>query len=287
MTRIAFLGLGAMGSRMATRLIEGGHELSVWNRSPSAAEPLAALGARVAPSPCVAAEGAEMVISMVRDDAASHSVWLDPENGALLAMEPRAIAVESSTVSIATVDRLARACLDRGIVLLDAPVAGSRPQAQAGQLVFLVGGPSEALERASTVFSMLGGSIRHAGESGHGMRVKLAVNAMLAAQAAMLAEIAGGFVRGGIDLKTGLDALAATAVASPAIQGMSASMQAGNFAPLFPVELAEKDLAYALSASAADGCQAPLAEALHAIFQRALQAGLGGEHLTTLFKLYR
>ena len=113
MSNIAFLGLGAMGSRMAAHLIKAGHKLTVWNRTPKAAEALLAAGATWAKTPAEAARGADFVIAMVRDDAASRSVWCDPATGALAAMQPGAIAIESSTLSVCwmrELGRLAQAC---------------------------------------------------------------------------------------------------------------------------------------------------------------------------------
>ena len=99
MSKVAFLGLGAMGSRMAANLMKAGHMVTVWNRSPAAAEALVASGARRASSPKEAAEGGDFVFAMVRDDNASQNVWLDSTNGALAGMHPGAVAIESSTLT--------------------------------------------------------------------------------------------------------------------------------------------------------------------------------------------
>ena len=131
MNKIAFLGLGAMGLRMAANLVNAGHSVTVWNRDPAKAAPRAALGAGIAGTPKAAAGGAEIVIAMVRDDEASRRVWLDPETGALGWLGRHAIAVESSTLSVGWVKALAAAAGERGISFLDAPVVGSRPQAEA------------------------------------------------------------------------------------------------------------------------------------------------------------
>jgi 3-hydroxyisobutyrate dehydrogenase len=129
MAKIAFLGLGAMGARMASHLIAAGHELIVWNRNAAKATALVQKGARSASSPRQAAQGAEIVFAMLRDDAASRHVWLDKEDGALTAMTSQAMAIECSTLGLDWVRELARHCQAREIAFLDAPVSGSRPQA--------------------------------------------------------------------------------------------------------------------------------------------------------------
>ena len=145
MSKVAFLGLGAMGSRMAANLLKAGHAVTVWNRSPAAAEALVASGARKASSPMAAAESADFVFAMVCDDDASQNVWLDSTNGALAGMHPGAVAIESSTLTPEWIRELSEHFRAKGISLLDAPVSGSRPQAEAAQLVYLIGGDAKAL----------------------------------------------------------------------------------------------------------------------------------------------
>src|SRR5919198_651892 len=134
MTDIAFLGLGAMGSRMAANVVKAGHRVTVWNRSPKACDPLIAAGAKAAVSPRAAATGAEFVIAMLRDDEASQRVWLDAQDGALAGMRKGAVAIESSTVTPDWSRALGRHVSESGVGYLEAPVAGTLPQAQAGQL---------------------------------------------------------------------------------------------------------------------------------------------------------
>lgn len=287
MMNIAFLGLGAMGARMAANLLRAELRVTVWNRTAVAAEPLAVLGASTAATPAQAAAGAEIVFSMVRDDAAAHRVWLAPEEGALAAMSPGAVGVECSTLSLGCVTELARRCGARNIELLDAPVAGSRPQAEAAQLVFLAGGEAAALERARPALLAMGSAIHHVGAVGHGMAVKLAVNAMLAAQAAALAELTGLVERLGVDRGRALEALNGTAVASPALKGLAASIVSENFAPLFPIELAAKDCLYGLAAGEGVAAATPLLAATQTIMQTAVAAGFAADHLSAVAKLYR
>lgn len=287
MAEIAVLGQGAMGSRMARRLLAAGHAVTVWNRTAATCAPLKAAGARVADTPRAAVAGAAFVIAMLRDDAASQAVWLDPDQGALAGMAPGAVGIESSTLTVAFVRDLAARFAATGRRFLDAPVAGSRPQAEAGQLIYLVGGDAAVLAEADPVLRSMGGAVHHAGAAGDGAALKLAVNTLLGVQVAAMAEIIGLFARSGLDPARAVDILAATPVCSPAAKAAAASMLAGAFAPLFPVELAEKDFGYVLAAAAAAGTAMPVAETARAVLAAAIARGFGPDHLTGIVRLYR
>ena len=148
MSKVAFLGLGAMGSRMAANLLKAGHELTVWNLRPEAANKLAAAGAKAVTTPREAAEGNDFIMAMVSNDEASQQVWLDATHGALAGMKPGAVAIESSTLTPEWIRELGNAMSKSGIDLLEAPVSGSTPHAENAQLVFLVGGDVQTLKHA-------------------------------------------------------------------------------------------------------------------------------------------
>lgn len=283
MTTIAFLGLGAMGSRMASRLLDAGHDVTVWNRDPARAEVLAARGATMAATPRAAAQGAEVVFAMVRDDAASRAVWLDPQTGALDAMAPGAVAVECSTLTVAHVQALAAAAHGRRLGFVDAPVAGSRPQAEAGQLIFLTGADPEMVEAVRPLLATMGAAVLEAGPAGAGSALKLAVNALLGIQVAALGELMAMLQACGIEAARAADLLGQTPVTSPAAKGAMASMVAGAWAANFPVELVAKDFA---NLSATAGRPLPVSDAAAGVYARALAQGLGGEQLTAVRKLY-
>jgi 3-hydroxyisobutyrate dehydrogenase-like beta-hydroxyacid dehydrogenase len=271
------LGLGAMGARMAANLVAAGYEVVVWNRSPQWVE-----GARTAPSPRAAAEGAGVVIAMVRDDAASARVWLDPEDGALAGMGTEAVGVECSTVSPDHVRALHAAAARRGVAFLDAPVAGSRPQAEARALIFMAGGDEAVLARAEPVLLAMGAAVHRAGGPGAGAVVKLMVNTMLATQLATLGELIGLAIAQGVDPAQALDILGATPVASPAAKGAGAAMLARAFAPAFPIALVAKDLGLALAAAR----DLPMTTAAAAVYSTAIAAGRGGDNITGVVQAY-
>jgi 3-hydroxyisobutyrate dehydrogenase len=284
-TRIAVLGLGAMGSRMAANLLKAGHEVTVWNRTPSAAAALVAAGAKQAPTPREAAAGASFVIAMVRDDEASRTVWIEPATGALGGMARGAIAIESSTLSPIWVRELGEAAAANGVVLVEAPVSGSRPQAEAGQLVYLVGGDEAALMQAEPVLKAMGSAIHHVGPLGSGALVKLSTNALLGVQVTVLAELIGLLNRSGADAGAALRAIAGTAAWSPVANYLSSSMLAANFAPQFPVELIEKDFGYTVEAAGSPEA-VPTIAAARSVFQRAIESGFGADNMTGVVRLF-
>ncbi|MDJ0945950.1 MAG: NAD(P)-dependent oxidoreductase [Kiloniellales bacterium] len=286
MTRIAVLGLGAMGSRMAARLLAAGHEVSVYNRSPERGAPLEARGARRAATPREAASGAAVVIAMLRDDAASRTVWLDPETGALGGLGAGALAIESSTLTPGWVRDLAPAVAGTGARFLEAPVAGSRPQAEAGQLIYFLGGEAEAVAAARPVLEALGGAQHHVGPAGAAAVVKLAVNALFGIQVAAVAEILGLFRKAGLDAAAAAAVLGETPVLSPAAKGAAGLMLAGNFAPQFPIDLVAKDFGYVAAAAADAGAEMPIAAAVRQVYVRAAEAGLGGDNIAGVAQLF-
>jgi 3-hydroxyisobutyrate dehydrogenase len=286
MQTVAFLGLGAMGSRMAQRLLGQGHTLKIWNRSPAPAEALAKRGAVRAATPREAAAGADVVISIVSDDRAARSVWLDAETGACAGLSRGALAVESSSVTPAWILELGVAVRAAGAELVDAQVTGSRPQAEAGQLIYMIGGEEAGFERAREVLKPLGSAFYHIGPLGKGSTFKLAVNALFAAQQASVAELLAMLARNGIDEHTAVETLTHFPTLSPAMAGNARLMVERRTSPLFTIDLMAKDLGYALDVAWAAGAQAPIAEASHDVFEAAREKGFGGENISALRLLY-
>jgi 3-hydroxyisobutyrate dehydrogenase len=286
MNTVAFLGLGAMGSRIATRLLKAGHPVTVWNRSVKATAALREVGARVAATPRAASESAHIVIAMVRDDAASRFVWLDGEIGALHGMQPHSVALDSSTLSVEWVKELANHASNRQIAFLDAPVLGSRPQAEAGQLIYLVGGSGETLDRVRPILQTTGGAVHHVGETGMGAALKLAANALFGIQVAAIAELFGFLESQGLEKSRALAILGSTPLLSASAKGAATQMVSGAFAPLFPVELAEKDFGYATDTATRSASRVPVTEVTRAIYAEAMRQGLGTDNLTGIIRIY-
>jgi 3-hydroxyisobutyrate dehydrogenase len=272
MKRITFLGLGLMGAAMARRLLDHGFELTVWNRNAARAEPLVARGARLAATPAEAARGADAVIAMIADDEASRSVWLG-ESGALAAMDRGALAIDSSTLTVEWMRELGVAAESRGVGFLDAPVTGSKPQAEAGALNFLVGGEAATVERARPLFAAMGRGHVHVGPSGGGALLKLINNFMCGVQLASLGEAVGMAQRSGLDVKLAAEVLAAGSPGSPIVKMVVERMVARDYTPNFVVSLMVKDLTYAMRTFAAEGIELADARAARDRFSDAAAAG--------------
>jgi 3-hydroxyisobutyrate dehydrogenase len=279
---ITFLGLGAMGSRMAANLIKSGHKVTVWNRDSAKAEALIALGAKLAGTPKTAAQSADIVISMVRDDEASQDVWLNTEMGAMHGMNKNALAIECSTLTIAHIISLAEKAKAHNIRFIDAPLAGSRPQAEAAQLIFFAGGAANDVATAEPVLKNMGSAVHQTGDIGSGAAVKLIVNALSGIQLAAVAELIGLAKSAGIDAAKAVEIMGATPIMSPAAKMAAGAMLAGNFAPLFPIELVAKDFGYVT----ASGVNTPISAAAEAIYQKAIAEGHGNKNITGIVALY-
>jgi 3-hydroxyisobutyrate dehydrogenase len=286
MATIGLLGLGAMGSRIAVRLLDAGHTVKVYNRTTGKIKPLVEKGATAAAAPKEAAQGSEIVIAMVRDDEASRTVWLADGTGAIHGLEKGAIAVESSTLTTKWTLELAGAIAETGAKFVDAPVIGSRPQAEAGQLIYVVGGEEKTVTALQPVLGMMGGAVHHVGGMGAGTTMKLVVNALFGVQLAALGELLGFSKRAGLDNAKVLEVLAATPVLSPAAKVGGTMMLDQQFAPMFPIELVEKDFGYVVASAKELGSNTPVASAVQVVYQQALQQGFGKEHITAVAKVF-
>lgn len=268
MTSIAFFGLGTMGGGMAARLVGAGFPVTVWNRSAARTQRFKDLGATVASSPRDAAASADVVISMLADDGASRLAWTG-DTGALGAMRPGAVLIECSTISPVWIEELGRLAAARGCALLDAPVTGSRPQAEKGELRFLVGGDAATLERVRPVLAAMGREIVHLGPAGSGARIKLINNFLCGVQAASMAEAVALIERSGLNRELALGILQSGAPTSPVVTASSNRMAARDYAVNFRLSLMRKDLAYAIDEGARFGVPLATAITARAIFDRA------------------
>jgi 3-hydroxyisobutyrate dehydrogenase len=284
--RVAFLGLGLMGTGMARRLSAAGFPLTVYNRNPAKAAPLGAAGAVIAATPRAAAARADLVISMLADDAAARSLWLG-DSGALAGAAPGAVLIECSTVSVGWINELSAAAKAQGCELIDAPVTGSKPQAAAGELCFLVGGAAPALAKARPALAVMSRAIIHLGPTGSGALVKLINNFVCGVQAAALAEALGMIERGGLDRAQALEVLTAGAPGSPLVKTFAGRMTARDYTPNFPLRLMAKDLTYARKEAARLGIDLATATAALNVFQRAIDSGQGDQDVSAVAEQFR
>ena len=285
MSNIAFLGLGNMGVRMCQHLLDAGHQVVVWNRTAVRAKPLLSLGATMALTPKLAVANADVVFSMLRDDAASSEVWLHKQQGALMALKAEALAVECSTVSVGHFDKLVNRFEAHGRDIICAPVAGSLPQAEQKKLIFLVGAGQAQLMRIQPLLNIMGAVVHHVGEGRSGVVLKLMVNSLLGVQVSLLAELLGFCDKFDVNPIKAMDILAQLPVVSPALASAAQGMLAKNFAPNFPIDLVAKDFKLLL-ADAGQAIKLPVTKSTSAVFAACCEKGGGGENITGVYKCY-
>jgi 3-hydroxyisobutyrate dehydrogenase len=280
---VAVLGIGAMGHGMAASALHAGIPVIVWNRTMEATRDLAERGAQVARTAADAARRAAIVVTMVTDADAVISIARD--RGMLAALVPGAIWAQMSTIGVAGIDRVAAmVSAERpDVVLLDAPVSGSKDPAERGQLTIFASGPGEARPRVAPLFGALGQGTIWVGETGAGTRLKLVNNTWLAfANEAVAASVALAR-RLGLPTATVLDALGGGPLVSPWQAAKLQRIADGEFSAQFALSLALKDVHLALQAAgdarfAVLGCLADE-------WQQAVDQGLGEQDLTAVTRI--
>lgn len=285
MSNITILGLGAMGSRMAEKLLTAGHSLTVWNRTANKATALLELGATTAATPAAAVQEADVVISMVRDNKASESVWLG-EHGALAAMPKHAIAIESSTLSPSWIKQLHTSAQQLGIELIEAPVAGSRSQVENAVLIYFLAGNHDAKTQVTPILKTMASNIHDCGSIGQAAAIKLAVNTLFGVQVALMAELVTMLIKQSNSTEQALEIIASTPVCSPAAALSAKAILNKQYAPMFPIELVEKDFFYALELAEAMGMKLPVSEATHELYQHAIHQGFGDSNINGVAQLF-
>lgn len=274
MTRVAFLGLGAMGRPMAARLLAAGHDLRVWNRSPGRDDALVAAGAHRVATPADACGGAEVAITMLFDAAALEEVLFGPQ-GVASRIETGATVIDMSTVGPtaigSTAERLAP------VTLLDAPVLGSVPAAEAGRLGILVGGDREAFERHFDLLTVFGTPV-HVGSVGAGAMLKVVANAASISAFVTVGELLALTDRAGIEPGVVLDGLMQGPLGS-FVERWRERLEDRYERPDFRLVLARKDLGLVLAEAKAVGIKLPMSDAAAARCDEALEAGLGERDL--------
>jgi 3-hydroxyisobutyrate dehydrogenase-like beta-hydroxyacid dehydrogenase len=273
MAKVAVVGLGAMGSRIARRLLDSGHELVVWNRDPARTAPLTAAGAVAAESPADAARQAEAVITMVSNPDALRDVTEGPA-GVGEGLTPPTTLIQMSTVGTEATERLA-AALPADAGLLDAPVLGSVAEAETGTLKIYAAGEEPLVERWTPLLSTLG-SVIHVGPVGAGSAAKLVANAVLVGVIGVLGEALA--VAQGLNLprEVAFEVLETTALADQA-KRRRPLVESGEYPPRFALSLARKDGDLILEAAASSGLDLRVTEAARTWLADAEAAGLGDE----------
>jgi 3-hydroxyisobutyrate dehydrogenase len=283
---ISILGLGLMGSRMAAQLAQKGFVLRVYNRTPEKAEALRSLGVYVASSPANAADEADAVISMLSDDVASREVWLG-KDGAINSVRDGSLLIESGTVSVTWISELSAAASQRQCKLLDAPVSGSKAQAETGQLLFLVGGDSDAVATATPIFNALGRGVHHLGETGSGARMKLINNFLTGVQLASFAEALAWIERSALNKEAAIDLLCNGAGGSPMIKNIAPRMLERNYTVNFLLRLLAKDFSYICNDAASVGLDLNMGNQTLQLLKAAQELGFGELDMSAIVEQFR
>lgn len=257
MAKLAFLGLGLMGTPMATRLLEAGHDVTVWNRTGAKTLPLVDRGAWAADTPAAAVAGADAVFTMLANPQALDQV-LSGDDGLLGALRPGQWLIDMSTVGPLVIGSVARR-MPSNVPLVDAPVRGSVPEATAGRLAIYVGATPADFEKVQPLLAVLG-TPNHVGGPGAGAATKLVVNLTLGVAITALGEALAIGDTFGLDRGSLLDILAVSPI-GPTVAGKRANIESGTYPPNFKLSLALKDLRLVTQAAARPGHELPLAAA--------------------------
>jgi len=249
-TRLGFIGIGNMGSRMAKRLLDHGYQLIAYNRSREAAEALVKYGAKVADSIAELAAEADVIFSSLTNDDAVKNVYGDPA-GVFAHVRRGSAVIEMSTVLPATSRQLDKLSHEAGVRFLDSPVSGSTPAAEQGTLTLFCGGDEELFQAAQPIFSSIAGQYFYLGGSGSGTAMKLVANTLLGVGMQAIAESVALGQKEGLDRHRLLEVLSHTAVIAPAHLGKLPRADAGDYSPQFAIRLMNKDFGLVLETAAA------------------------------------
>jgi 3-hydroxyisobutyrate dehydrogenase-like beta-hydroxyacid dehydrogenase len=274
-----------MGSRMAANLRRAGFELSVFNRTRERADAWAAEhGGTVADSPRAAAEGADVVITMVVDGAQVEAMLLGTDGAAEGAPEG-ALFVDMSTIAPADARRLADVLRERGHGFIDAPVTGSSPKAEAGTLTIMAGGADEDMRRAQPLFEAMGETLVHAGEVGQGQRVKVLSNAVSAVNCATIAQALVVGRREGVDLDALVEVMRSGSAGSTMLELKARPMLTHDFDPLFKLEHMLKDVRLCLEEARLAGAGFPFAGLAGELYSAGMGRGLGEQDFAAVLEV--
>ena len=281
--KIGFVGLGIMGSRMATNLLAAGHELVVWNRTAERAAPLVERGASRAATPEELAKEADLLFTMLAHPEAVRQTALG-EDGFLDRLREGSLWVDCSTVNPSFSREMARAAGERTVRFVDAPVAGTKEPAAQGTLLFLAGGSEADVAVCRPFFEIMGRKTVHVGEVGMGTSLKMVVNLLLAQ--AMLA-FAEGMALGqslGIEQETLFEVLVGGPVVAPFVKGKQPLLEEGQYNAHFPLKWMEKDLHLAALTAHEEGVALPAGAVTKEIYALATRKGFGELDFSAIYR---
>lgn len=283
--KIAFIGLGIMGKPMSRHLLQAGYELTVYDINREAVAELEACGARAADSPAAAVKGCGIVMTMLPNSPHVKTVILG-EGGVLEGAESGTIIIDMSSIAPLASKEIYRACAEKGIEMLDAPVSGGEPKAIDGTLSIMAGGKKEVFDQVKEVLLLMGSSAVYCGESGAGNTTKLANQIVVALNIAACSEAFTLAKAAGVDPKMVYEAIRGGLAGSAVMDAKVPMMIAGNDMPGFKIDLHIKDLTNAMDTGHGVGVPLPLTAQIMEMFQLLHQDGLGQSDHSALIKFY-
>ena len=284
MANLGYVGLGAMGGRMAARLLKAGHRVTGYNRTPSKAAWLTELGLQLADTPRAVAEQADVIFCMVTDSRAFDAVTGGAE-GIIAGLSAGKVLVDMSTISPAVSRRVAEEVRARGADMVDAPVSGSIVTLEQGKLSIMVGGRSETFAQVKPILGDVGPKVTHVGGNGLAVSMKIATNLSLAVQ--MLAFSEGVLLaeKSGIPRATAVEVLTNSVIASPMVQYRGPMVVTPPAEAWFSVAMMQKDLGLALEAGHEMGVPLPTTAVADQYLTAARGMGLTNEDFAMVFKV--
>jgi 3-hydroxyisobutyrate dehydrogenase-like beta-hydroxyacid dehydrogenase len=276
---VGLIGLGNMGTAFAERLLDGGYDLLVYNRTAAKAEPLAAHGAAVADTAEELAESVDVVLTSLPNDEAFESVAEE----AVGAMRPNGVLVDMSTVSPGASARVAGLADEASVAYLRAPVSGNPTVVRAGNLSFIVSGPREALDRVESVLKTIGPTVHYVGEGEQARIVKLALNLMIAGLAQLMSEALVLAEASDVSRKDLLETMGSSAVGAPFVKYKTEPLLHDDFSATFTTALMEKDVDLILDAAKQAGLQLPVAQEMKSLLRATAEAGYADDDFMALF----
>jgi 3-hydroxyisobutyrate dehydrogenase len=276
---VGLIGLGNMGTAFAERLLDGGHDLLVYNRTAAKAEPLVARGAAVADSAAELAERVDVVLTSLPNDEVLESVAEEVVG----AMGPGRVLVDLSTVSPATSARVAGLADEASVDYLRAPVSGNPTVVRAGNLSVIVSGPRETLDRVEAVITTIGPTVHYVGEGEQARIVKLALNLMIAGLAELMSEALVLAEASDVSRKDLLETMASSAVGAPFVKYKTEPLLRDDFSATFTTALMEKDIDLVLDVAKQAGVELPVADELKSLLRATAEAGYADDDFMALY----
>ncbi len=286
MKRIAFIGLGAMGRPIAERLLQGGHDLTVFDVNSDSMAPLIAAGARGAASPKAAAEHAQAVFTMVPDAPDAEAVALGVD-GVLHSIQAGAYYIDMSTIDPITTRRIGARLAEAGAKMIDCPVGRTTKHAREGKLVLMIGGDAADIDAMMPVFEILGDTFIHCGPLGNGTATKCVNNYVAMACNAISAEAFVIGQKAGLTPEHMLKVFGSTMASNAqALQVYPQFALAGNTEPGFMISLGHKDLRLAIGLAHGFDCAVPVGQATMDVMAKAIEAGMGRQDCSSLLVMH-